>query len=105
MPARLEVVELRDENPRVDHAAGSYRAPLATDDAAGDLADLVRLVTDDDRVPCVRPALVAAHEVGVLREQVDDLPLALVAPLGADNDDGGHEAECCTPPGGARQSA
>ena len=45
---------------------------------------------DDDRVPGVRAALVAADEVGVLGEQVDDLALALVAPLRADDDGRRH---------------
>ena len=99
--ARLEVVELGDEHAGVDDAARSDGASLAADDPARDLPDLVRLVADDDRVAGVRPALIAADEVGVLREQVDDLPLPLVAPLGADDDGRGHGAECCTPPRGA----
>src|SRR5260370_41826204 len=35
----------------------------------------------------VGPALVAHHQIGALGEHVDDLALALVAPLGADDDD------------------
>ena len=62
--APLEVVELADQHLRIDDAAGADRARLAGDDAARDLADLVRLAGDDDRVPGVRPALVAADEVG-----------------------------------------
>src|SRR5262249_6745878 len=57
---------------------------------ARDLADLVGLVADDDRVPRVGAALVAADEVGVLREEIDDLPLALVAPLRPDDHGRGH---------------
>ena len=40
--------------------------------------------------PGVGAALVAADEVGLLREQVDDLALALVAPLRPDDDGRGH---------------
>ena len=36
--------------------------------------------------PAFGPALVAAHDVRLLGEQVDDLALALVAPLRADDD-------------------
>ena len=48
------------------------------------------LVADDERVPGVRAAAVADDHVGVLGEDVDDLPLSLVAPLRADHDDRGH---------------
>ena len=68
---------------------------LPRDHAARRLADLERLVADDDRVPGVRPALVAADEIGTLREQVDDLALALVSPLRADDDGRGHRAAVC----------
>ena len=63
---------------------------FAGDDPRRDLPDLVRLAVDDDRVPGVRAALVAADEVGVLGEQVDDLALPLVAPLRADDHGRGH---------------
>ena len=94
--AGLEIVELPDQDARVNDATGSDRAALAGDDPARDLTDLVRLPGNDDRVAGVRTALVAADEVGLLREQVDDLPLALVAPLRADDDGRGHALECCT---------
>ena len=67
---------------------------LPRDDPARERADLVRLVADDDRVPCVRAALVAADEIRVLREQVDDLALAFVAPLRADDDGRWHLPKC-----------
>ena len=56
----------------------------------GECADLVRLVADDDRVPRVRAALVTADDIRVLREQVDDLALAFVSPLRADDDGRKH---------------
>ena len=97
--AALEVVELVDHDARVDDAAGADRRRLARDDARRDLPDLVRLAVDDDRVPCVRPTLVAADEVGVLGEQVDDLALALVAPLRTNDHGGRHVCHSCTPVG------
>ena len=39
------------------------------------------------RVPGVRAALIAHHEIGALSQDVDDLAFAFVAPLGADHDD------------------
>ena len=85
MPARLELVELVEQHLRVDDAARADHRRLAGDDAARRLADLERLAADDDRVPGVRAALVAADDIGFLGEQVDDLALALVAPLRPDD--------------------
>ena len=59
----------------------------------GQLAELERLAVDDDGVAGVRAALVAADDVRLLREQVDDLALALVAPLRTDDDGGRHDVE------------
>jgi hypothetical protein len=95
MSSPLELVELRDQHLGVDNAAVADHARLAADDPARQGADLVRLVADDDRVPGVRAALVAADDVGVLGEQVDDLALPLVAPLGADDHGRRHVKEVC----------
>jgi len=45
---------------------------------------------DRNRVAGVWATLVAAHEIRPLRQQVDDLALALVSPLRADDDGRGH---------------
>ena len=88
--APLELVELLDEDLRVDDAARAEHALLAPEDPRGHVLELVGLAVGDDRVACVGAALVAADEVGMLGEQIDDLPLALVAPLRADDDCRGH---------------
>ena len=93
--ARLELVELADQDRRVDDAPRPDRALLAGDDPTRNLADLVRLVLDHDRVAGIRAALVAADEVGLLGQEVDDLSLAFVAPLRPDDDGRGHVPECC----------
>src|SRR5918912_852894 len=79
-----EVVELLHEHLGIDDAAGADHAVLAAEDPGRDVAHLVGLSVGDDRVPRVRPAVVAADEVGMLGEQVDDLALAFVSPLSAD---------------------
>ena len=99
MAAGLEVVELLDHDAWIDDAAGTDRGRLAGDDARRNLADLVRLAVDDDRMPCIRAALVAADEVRVLCEQVDDLALALVTPLRTDDHGRRHMAHSCMRPG------
>src|SRR2546425_8180252 len=53
----------------IDDAAGAEDRRLSREDPGRDLADLVRLAVEDDRVPGVRAALVAAHEIGLLGEQ------------------------------------
>ncbi len=52
--------------------------------------ELELLAVADDRVAGVVAALEADDRVRVLGEQVDDLALALVAPLGADYDHAWH---------------
>ena len=87
-----EVVKLVYQDGRVDDAAGADHAFLAAEDPRGDVLHLVGLAVGDDLVSCVRPAVVTADEIAVLGEQVDDLPLALVAPLRADDHGRGHVA-------------
>ena len=53
--------------------------------------ELVCLATADDRVAGVVSALEAHDRVRSLGEQIGDLPLSFVAPLGAYDDDSGHE--------------
>src|SRR4029453_18506584 len=68
------------------------RAGLAgIEDPRGDQVQLEGLTVADNRVAGVVAALKADHDVGPLREQVGDLALPLVAPLGADYDDSGHD--------------
>ena len=93
MPRSVEQVDLVDEDLCIDDAARADHRPGAGDDAARHLPELPRLAADDDRVPGVGPALIAAHDVRILGEQVDDLALALVAPLRADHDGRWHLAE------------
>ena len=88
----LEVVDLLQQHARVDDAAGAEDAHLPGEDARGQVPELERLAVDDDGVARVRPALVAADEVRLLREQVDDLAFPLVAPLRADDHGRGHGA-------------
>ena len=95
VPPRLEVVELGDQHRGVDDAPCADGARLPLDDPRRDGTDLVDLVADDDRVSRVGTALIAADEVGLSGKQVDDLALALVAPLRADDHSRRHVPQCC----------
>ena len=88
---RAQRVELLDQHLRVDHHAVADHAALArVEDPRGDQVQLPLLALAHDRVPGVVAALKAHDRVGLLGEQVGDLPLSLIAPLGADYHDSGH---------------
>ena len=85
--APLEALDLLEQHARVDHDPVADRARLAgVEDAGGDQVELELLVAAHDRVAGVVAALEADHEVGLLGEQVRDLPLSFIAPLGAEYD-------------------
>ena len=64
LAAGRELVELFDHAGRIEHhAAGDHAGDARREDAARQQRELVDLVADDDRVPGVRPALVADDEI------------------------------------------
>ena len=86
-----QLVELAGQHLRVDHDAVADRAQLARiEDPGRDQVELPLHAVAHDGVAGVVAALEADHEVRLLGEQVDDLALALVAPLGAHDHDAGH---------------
>jgi len=81
-PAAAEVRDLLEELLRIDHHPVADHAGLVgVEDARGDEMERVALAAHGDGVPGVRPAVVAHDHVVTGGEQVDDLALALVAPL------------------------
>ncbi len=95
-----ERVDLGEQRRQVDDdPVGDHRDDVVVEDPARRQLQGVALATGDDGVAGVVPALVA-HDVAVLLgEQVDDLGLALVAPLGPDDDGDRHD------PGASRGAA
>ncbi len=87
----FEHVDLVEERRQVDDdTVGDHGDHVVVEDARGDELQGVLLAIDDDGVSGVVAALVA-HDVRVLlRQQVDDLCFALIAPLGSDDDGDGH---------------
>ena len=102
-----QAVELVRQDLGIDHHAVADRAALArVEDPRRDQVELPHDAVADDRVAGVVAALEADHEIRVLCDEVGDLALALVAPLGADDHDPGHIA--CSlrgPPGRARRGS
>src|SRR5262249_20717261 len=84
--AGLQGVDLANEHVRVDDHARPHHAHLArVEDAGGHEVQDRLLALHHQRVPGVVAAVVAHDHVGVGGEEIDDLPLSLVTPLGADD--------------------
>ena len=89
--AAAQIVELVGQDLRVDHDPVADHAQLArVQDARRHQVQLPGLAVADDRVAGVVAALEADDRVRPLGEQVGDLALAFVAPLGADDHDSRH---------------
>ncbi len=87
----LQPLELVDQDLRVDDdaVADDARRPRVQD-AGRDQVQLELLGAANDRVAGVVAALEAHDEVGLLGEQVGDLSLSFIAPLGAHDHEPGH---------------
>ena len=80
-----QLLDLGLERPGIEHDAVADHRERAADDARGQQRELVGLVADDQRVAGIVAALEADDEIGAAGQPVDDLALALVAPLAADH--------------------
>ncbi len=87
---RPHAVHLGHQRLGIDHHAVADDAQLAAHQPARQQRQLVGLVAHHQRVAGVVAALEPHDDVGAARQPVDDLALALVAPLGADHRDVGH---------------
>ncbi len=104
-PAPAQPLELLEQHARVDHdAVADHRELAGVEDPGRDEVELEHLVVADDRVAGVVAALEADDHVGPLGEEVGDLSLPLVPPLGPDDDDAGHGYPAPFAPGGAGTS-
>ena len=84
----LEPVDLAEQVQRIDDdAVADVALDAGAHDARGDQLQRRLDAVDDQRVAGVVAALEADHGLGVVGQPVDDLALAFVAPLGADDDD------------------
>ena len=85
-------VDLLEDRRRVDDHAGRDDVHHARrQNAAGNVVQLVGLVADDDRMPGVGPALIADDDLVPRGQQIDELPLGLVAPLQTDHARSRHD--------------
>ncbi len=90
-PERLDLGDLLGKRPGVDHdAVADHRELALAHHAGGQQRELVGGAVDHQRMAGIMAALEAHHDIGALGQPIDDLALALVAPLGADDHDIGH---------------
>ncbi len=87
MPSAGQLFDLLEQRLRIDDDAVADDAHHAVvQDAGRDQVQHELLAADVDGVAGVVAALVARHPLEARRHQVDDLALAFVAELGAEND-------------------
>ena len=93
-PFAVEPIELGEQHRGIDHdAVADDGCDVVVEDAARHELERERLAADDDRVAGVVPALVADDDLHLLGDEVGELALALVTPLGADHDRCGHPGD------------
>src|SRR5262245_56794359 len=90
-PELLHLGDLLGQSPGVDHHAIADDRELAlAHHARGQERELVGHPVDHERMAGIVAALEAHHDIGALGQPIDDLALAFVAPLRADDHDIGH---------------
>jgi len=88
---RRQLIGFFQQGDGVHHEAVADHSFLPRlQNAAWNEPDDELLVADDDGVAGVMAALVAHHVVELVREQINQLALAFIAPLRAENDDVAH---------------
>jgi hypothetical protein len=86
-------VDFAEQCPRIDdHSVADDRQLARPDHPRGKKAQFVLDIADHQRVAGIVAALKAHDDIGPLREPVDDLALAFIAPLRADHGDIAHLA-------------
>ena len=86
-------VDLLQHRRRIDdHPGRDQILHMGMKDAAGDVMQLVRLVTCDDSVSRVGPPLVTNHQVKLGSQQVDKFSLGFITPLKTDHAGSGHQS-------------
>jgi hypothetical protein len=102
--ALVERVDLLEQHREIDDdTVADHRDAARTQDAAGQQVQRVRLAVDDHRVAGVVAAVELDDVVDAAPEEIGCLALALVTPLGPDDDDcrhGTHHLAQKTSPGG-----
>ena len=87
---RFQLGDFALQGPWVEHHAIADDRQRAAHNPRGQQRQFVHLLAHHQRMPGIMPALKAHDSIGPAGQPVDNLALALIAPLGADNGDIGH---------------
>ena len=90
LASRADMV-VRFQGPGIEHHAIADDGRRTAHDPARQKRQFVDLVADDQSVAGIVAALKAHDHVGTARQPVDDLALAFVTPLGADDGHISHD--------------
>ena len=98
IPAARSSPSSRSIATGIDHdTVADHAQDARVQDARGDQVQHELASGHDHGVTRVVPAVVAGHDLHACGEKIDDLPLPLVAPLGADDHDIGHVLRSSSP--------
>ena len=86
-PLAAQFLDLGLQCPRIEHHPVANHRQRAGDDPRRQQRQFVHLLADHQRMAGIMPALEPHDQVGAAGQPVDDLALALVAPLRADDGD------------------
>src|SRR5258708_40293673 len=82
----LYLIDLFEKSFRVDyHAITEHACFVMVNDARRQEPQNKGFIADINAVPGIMPALITRHDIKSIRQQIYDLSLSLIAPLGADN--------------------
>lgn len=84
-------LNLGHESPGIDHDAITDNRKLAANDTRGEQGEFVDLLADNQRMARIMAALETRDDIGAMRQPVNQLALAFIAPLGAYHGHIGHE--------------
>src|SRR5262245_48318610 len=90
-PTLGKLIQLLNHPRRVhNYTRRDDRRDARRQNSTGQQRELVRLITDNDRVSGVCAALITNDKIMFARKKIDDLPLGFVAPLQTDNASSRH---------------
>ena len=91
-PQRFEAIDLVAQPEQIHHRPVPDQTALAgMKHPRGHAVEHQRLVATQDAMAGVGTALISGNDVGLVAKGIDDLPLALITPLGT-HDDGARHA-------------
>jgi hypothetical protein len=90
----LDRIDLLEEGNRIDdHPVSDHTGRVGVENSGWHQVEHNGLVIPRNGMTGIGPALIAGNDIGFSTEEICDLPLSFVTPLGSDNDAYGHADE------------